>query len=374
MKSRIYAAALAAAFPLAAAAQAQPQQQVKPPIAVYWMSVETAAGMGGFSMPPGMSGMLPPGMAGGKSMKLELGSAQAPNGEPRAAHAIPPALAMGQSLPLLTPRIERAPRERDEDEPAFERPKGRMLVYWGCGERIRAGQPVIFDFASMNPQDAARVFRSRAIARPRGPSPGRNRTYGMWPNEQDSRRVPADGSLVGDHTISGNYSPEIPFRVGPRDDFMEAVAFEPVRRSAQGAFDVRWRVVPAATGYFATAIGQGENQNDFVMWSASEVQELGGALMDYIAPAEVARLIRDRIVLPPQTTQCFVPAGIFHGEGTMLNFIAYGDEQNVVYPPRPRDPNVTWEQVWALKYRLKSTAMAMLGDDEGGGPRRRRPR
>ena len=361
MKSRIFAAALAAAFPLACAAQAQ-QQQVKPPIAVYWMSVETAAGMAGMSMPPGMGGMLPPGMAGGKSMKLELGSAQAPGGEPRAAHAIPPALAMGQSLPLVTPRSERAPdRERDEEEREFERPKGRMLLYWGCGEQVRAGQPAIFDFANMNPQDAARVFRSRAIARPRGPAPGRNRTYGAWPNQQDARRVPANGSLVGDHTIAGNYTPDIPFRVGPLDDFMAAVALSPVRTTARGAFDVSWRAVPTATGYFATAIGQGDNQNDVVMWSSSEVQEMGQALMDYIAPAEVARLIREKIVMPPQTTACMVPAGIFRGEGTMLNFIAYGDEQNLVHPPRPQDPKVVWEQVWALKFRLKSTAMTMLG-------------
>ena len=93
--------------------------------------------------------------------------------------------------------------------------------------------------------------------------------------------------------------------------------------------------------------------------------------MDYIAPAEVGRLIRERIVLSPQTTQCPVPAGIFHGEGAMLNFIAYGDEQNVVYPPRPQDPRVTWEQIWALKFRLKSTGMAMLADDEGGRRRSR---
>jgi hypothetical protein len=25
-----------------------------------------------------------------------------------------------------------------------------MLIYWGCGEAVRAGQPVIINFASMN--------------------------------------------------------------------------------------------------------------------------------------------------------------------------------------------------------------------------------
>jgi hypothetical protein len=367
---RMLAAALAAALPLAAAAQ-QTQQKIRPPIAVYWMNVETAGGMGmGMGLPPGMGAMMPPGMAGGKRMKLELGSTQAASGEARAAHAIPSALSMGQSLPLLTPRIERAPvRERDDDEPEFERPKGRMLIYWGCGEQVRAGQPVIFDFANMNPQEASRAFRSRAISRPRGPAPGRNRTYGTWPNQEDSRAVPANGSLKGDHAISGNYSPEIRFAIGERDDFMEAVAFDPVRKTAGGAFGVKWNSVPTATGYFATAMGQGESQTDIVMWSSSDVQVMGQLLMDYLAPAEVERLIREKIVMPPQTTECIVPAGIFKGEGSMFNFIAYGDELNLVHPPRPKDPKQTWEQVWAVKVRLKSTAMTLLAESEGGGRR-----
>jgi len=367
MKSRILAVALIAAFPLPLLAQTQ---QVKPPIALYWLNVETAGGMG-MEMPSGMGGMMPPGMQSGKRMKLDLGSSLAARGEPRAAHAIPPGLAMGASLPLVTPRIERAPaRERDE-EPDYERPKGRMLIYWGCGETVRPGQPVIIDFASLNSQDAARVFRSRGISRARGPAPGRNRTYGTWQNEEDSRPVPANGSLRGDHTIAGNYSPEIRFSVGEQYDFMQAVAFDPVRKTSAGAFAVKWNSVPTATGYFATAMGQGDNQNDMVTWSSSEVQEMGQALMDYIPPAEVERLIREKVVLPPQTTACSVPAGIFKSDASMLSFIAYGYELNLVHPPRPKDPKQTWEQEWAVKLRLKSTAMTMLAEREGGGRRSR---
>ena len=367
MTSRILAAALAAALPLPLLAQTQ---QVKPPIAVYWMSVETAGGMG-MEMPPGMGGLMPPGMQGGKRMKLDLGSSQQAGGEPRAAHAIPPGLGMGQSLPLVTPRIERAPaRERDEER-EFEQPKGRMLIYWGCGETVRSGQPVIIDFANIGSQEAARVFRSRGISRPRGPGPGRNRTYGNWPNQEDSRPVPAAGSLRGDHVIAGNYSPEIRFAVGDRHYFMEAVAFDPVQKTAGGAFAVKWKAVPTATGYFATAMGQGDNQNDIVTWSSSDVQEMGQVLMDYIAPAEVERLIREKVVMPPAITDCTVPAGIFKKEASMLNFIAYGDELNLVHPPRPKDAKQPWEQVWAVKLRLKSTAMTMLAEGEGRGRRGR---
>lgn len=341
-------------------------QQVKPPIAVYWMSVETNGGMG-IAVPAGLGGILPPGMQGGKRLKLELGSAQSASGEPRANHAIPPGLSMGPSLPLLTPQTERAQGSaQPQSDGRFEQPKGRMLIYWGCGETIRAGQPVIVDFANLNPQDAAKAFQSRSVARPRGPAPGQNRTYGDWPNRENSTAVPGNASLVGEHVVAGNYSPEIRFAVAERHDFMAPVAFDPVRKAPGGAYLVKWQSIPTAIGYFATAIGQGEAQNDMVMWSSSEVKEMGQVLMDYLPPAEVQRLIKEKVVMTPQTTECAVPAGIFRKDGAMLNFIGYGDELNVVHPPRPKDPRQAWEQQYVVKLRLKSTGMTMLAEGDAG--------
>ncbi|MCC6472796.1 MAG: hypothetical protein IT514_03530 [Burkholderiales bacterium] len=367
-------------------AQQPIQQKIRPPIAVYWMSAETAAGMSMPGMPQGMGGFGMAGMAGmpgmgssmsgGKRLRLELGSSQAASGEPRAAHAIPPGLAMGPSLPLVAPRTERSAPSRTErgDEPEFERPKGRMLLYWGCGEAVRAGQPLVFDFSRMDPQEAARVFRTRAISRPSGPGPGRNRTYGDWPNAENNQAVPAQGSLRGDQMVSGNYSPEMRFAIGEVHDFMAPVAFEAVRRTAAGATQVGWRRIPTAIGHFATAMGQGSGENEVVMWSSSEVQEFGQALMDYLPPGEVQRLIKEKVVMPPQTTECTVPSGVFRGEGAIFNFIAYGNELNLVHPPRPSDLRQTWEQVWAVKLRLKSTGATMLAEMEGdprGGARQR---
>src|SRR5207247_1823835 len=143
-------------------------------------------------------------------------------------------------------------------------------------------------------------------------------------NRENGTAVPAQGSLVGDHVISGNYSPEIRFGIDEGHDFMAPVAFDPVRKTPAGAFQVKWQSIPTAIGYFATAMGQGESRNDMVMWSSSEVQEMGQALMDYLPPSEVQRLIREKVVMTPQTTECAVPAGIFKSEGAMFNFIGYG--------------------------------------------------
>jgi hypothetical protein len=62
---------------------------------------------------------------------------------------------------------------------------------------------------------------------------------------------------------------------------------------------------------------------------------------------------------------------VFKSEAAMLNFIAYGNELNLAHPPRPKDPKQTWEQEWALKLRLKSTAMTLLAEGEGGARRSR---
>ena len=338
--------------------------QQKPPVAQYWMSVETASGMSmpGMGATGGMAGMIGGMMGGGqqqsgRKISLHLGS-QRPADAPSAAHDIPSGMNMGSSLPLLTPRgtSERQPTERERYESA-ERPKGRMLIYWGCGEATRAGQPVVIDFARGG-QMPNMVGRNVASG-----GPVSNRTNGLWPNQQDSKAVPDSASLIGEHKIRGNYTPDIPFALGAGHDFMERVELATSARGA-GATSVRWNAPSAATGYFATAMGG--DGNDVVMWSSSEVQEMGGSLMDYIPPAEVARLIREKVVMPPQTTECTVPAAVVK-QAQMFSFIAYGPEANFGFPPRPQDPQ------WYAKVRFKSTASTFLGDTGGSGRAQRAP-
>jgi hypothetical protein len=78
--------------------------------------------------------------------------------------------------------------------------------------------------------------------------------------------------------------------------------------------------------------------------------------------------------MPPSASTCAIPKGIFDGvEGAMLQGIAYGEELNLAHPPRPADPKVTWEPIWAVKVRVKSTGMTPLGmEDEGGSRSSRR--
>jgi hypothetical protein len=373
---RIPAAVVLLALPAALPALVFAQQQVvKPPVAHYWVSVDTAAGMA----MPGMGGMggLMAGMMGGQGqsgrrMVLQLGSQRPSADGPRADHMIPSGMEMGPSLPLVTPQRApappRAPSERGMPE-GMEQPKGRMLIYWGCGESARSGQPVILDFAALSQGQTPPNMVSRRVSIPNPPSPARARTYGDWPNQQDTKAIPGSASLRGDHQIKGNYSPDIQFSLGEGHDFMDRVELATAARGA-GAVHVTWNAVGTATGYFATVFGS--DGTDTIMWTSSDVQEMGGALMGFVPPREVARLIREKVVLDPSVTECTVPAEVVKRAGgtPFLNFIAYGPEANFVHPPRPKDPKQAWEQQWAVKVRFKSTASTLLGDMGGGGGRR----
>jgi hypothetical protein len=124
-----------------------------------------------------------------------------------------------------------------------------------------------------------------------------------------------------------------------------------------GAASVSWNSVGTATGYFAMVFGS--NGTDTVLWSSSESQEMGGMLMNYVAPAEVARLVREKVVLAPSVTECTVPAEVIKQAGgtPFLNFIAYGPEANFAQPPRPADPKQAWERLCSETREMAVTAV-----------------
>jgi hypothetical protein len=362
---------IAAVIAAASVTPALAQQKINPPIASYWMSIDTSSGlpMGGSGAGPSMMDigrmMMGGGMDGGasRSMRLELGSQRSAGGTPAAAHEIPPGLNMGASLPLETP--QRAPRAepREDGMPEnFEKPRGRLLIFWGCGEQAGSGQPYVVDFAKMAQGQVPPGLFGRRINVQRGPSQSRSRTYGDWPNPRDNTRVAADGSLRGEHVVKGNYSPDIRFTLSEKYDFMEPVNL--AQRRSGGDVNLSWNSVANAQGYFATAMGSRDGSEDVVFWSSSNSREFGELLMTWLPPAEVARLVREKVVLAPSVTECTVPSQfVAAAPSAFLRFIAYGEEANFAHPPRPQDPKTAWNPEWAVKVRLKSTASALLGEE-----------
>jgi hypothetical protein len=392
MRLKILAAGSAAALGLIAVAgltreahaQRGPEQTVTPPKQVYWMSVTTHSGLMGMANMNPMDMMMgggPNPNASNATMLLQLGSADAPaRGGPQANHTVPQVARIGPQLPLRTPDRPTAERAEPGDIPQdFERPKGRLLLFFGCGERAKSGQPVVFDFARMAAGELPRGLESRIrAARVQNFNPTAWRTYGEWPHHGQGVTLfgggqptvlPAGASLLGEHVVRGNYTPDIRFTLTPGHDVMAPVQFTSNAKTASGAVNLAWSAIPTATGYAAVAVGGGAREDDVVFWSSSEVStwDLGA---DFIPPAEAARLVRERVLMAPSTTQCTIPREVVaamgqqQGEsGGVVMFNAFGPEQNVVYPPRPADRATPWNQQWFVKARFQSNAVTMLGQD-----------
>ena len=353
----------------------QSAQKISGPQARYWVNAETSTGMmagmqaggGGFGA---AMGALLGGSGGGpnKSLLLELGAVR--DAAPASGqHAIPPPLGMGASLPLIGPSPgAKQPTREERDIPEWQEPEGnmRMLFFWGCGDTVGAGQPVILDMKEMRSGKLPAGMQSAWVRdNARGPGFGRDRGYADWPNTKDSTRVPSSASLVGDHVVSSNISTDIRFNVAPDNDYLGGLNLNNSASSA-GGNTLNWNNLDRALGYFATAMGMRETapkNSDMVMWNSSSQKMLGGEnLMGFLPPAEVSRLVSERVVMAPGTTQCSIPKAVLDAAGgqmLMSTLNAFGPELNVVQPPRPQDQRIEWNQDYAVKLRTRSHTSSM---------------
>lgn len=363
-----------------------PAQVVKPPVSQAWIDVATFSGFGmsgmggGGANPMSMMGSL---FGGGQAAKNAFGNTQTSSAgrwvdvtlytsrNPSLAEAqqnVPAGTQLAPTLKLVAPKIDKpAPAPSDESvvPHEYERPKGKMYLYWGCGETVRAGQPRVLDMATAKPEDFGKFFTSRRATQ-RGAHSAAGRP--LWPNEVDSRMVPANASLVGEHAFSGQGVPDgFRFGVPAAQDLMPEIALK--QSDLGGATQLEWGALPTARAYFIAAMGAkggmaGGSDAEMVFWTSSEVPELGSGLIDYQTNPAVDRWLLEKVLLQPSVTRCAVPKGIFgEGGGAMLRMIAYGNELNLAHPPRPADPKIPWEPQWAVKVRVKSVANAMLGMD-----------
>lgn len=354
-------------------------QVVKPPIAHYWMDVATVSMPGMNDMPDmgalgglvgGMTGMggvsfgATRGMMPGRWLDLAVQTQRQPGGT-EAIQAIPPGQAMGASLTLLPvkPRASDRSPGREDGDAVPDRPKGRILFYWGCSETVRAGQPRVLDFAKAGAEDYGKFMMGRAT-RDTGAKaiPG----HAIWPNEVHHQKVPPQASLTGSHALSGEGIPaSLKFTLGPAQDFMPKLALAS-QGGGHSATRLSWQALPTARAYFFSAMSGSGNDDDMemVIWSSSEPPEPGWGLMDYASNANVDKWLAEKVLLPVQQTQCAIPAGIFaKAQGAMVRGIAYGQELNLAHPPRPKDPRTPWEPEWSARVRVKSVVMNPLGEE-----------
>jgi hypothetical protein len=343
-----------------------------PPVAQVWIDLATYSGS---MMPAGMgsvAGLLggvfgaskgansfgnTQGMSAGRWMDVTLSTRKNPSLQ-EGVQKVPQGSQLAPQLNLLSPQegkpVPMTESEEESPAPEFKRPKGKVLLYWGCGSEVRKGQPRVLDMATADMADFAKVFQSRrATTRGTHSSPGRP----IWPNKSDSRMIPDGASLQGEHEFSGDGVPEgFKFNLDAQHDLMPAIDLK--QRDEGQAVVFNWQAMPQARAWFMASMSM-KNQDEMVFWSSSELPDAGFGLLDYQPNAAIDRWLKEKVLLPAQSIECKAPKEAL-GQG-MLRLIAYGDELNLAYPPRPKDPKVVWNPQWAAKVRLKSMATSMVG-------------
>jgi hypothetical protein len=292
---------------------------------------------------------------------LDIALYNGSNPAPEASQAIPAGLRLGSSLPLLPPPATRPPASAGGDGRAIADGgdhSSRILVYWGCGTEVRAGQPREIRITLKNGKaDISGSMPQGRNAPERAINPGPE--YALWPNERNRKQVPDGASLVGAHQVSGPGVPaSMHFDLERMQDFMPKIALSSSGGGA-AATNWSWKPVDRATGYFLSAMGQKDDA--IVMWSSAEMPEPGTGLMDYLPEATVAKWINERVLLGPQANNCAIPRGIFGDGAGVTQMIAYGPERNIAWPPRPASSKAAWKPEWNVRVRTKSTAFAPMG-------------
>ena len=351
------------------------QGQEQRPVARYTMDAGTLSGMaamaqGGNGGGRGLGGLMTM-MRGGNQtaheLVLRLGSGRAA-ANPAADHFMPAGAGLGPSVPLITPPPAERGRDVPEERGQQEMPRGRLLLFWGCGEHAPAGQPIIIDFSRMARGEVPAGLYAQGLDLPDDWSVmvSNSTTYGDWPNSRSTQTLPANASLLGAHRVAGNYSPEMNFVLA--EDFMPALNPSGTDM-ASGATRMRWTNLEKATGYYAWAIGAGRNDRDMVWWTSSRTQAFGGPFADWISPSTARRYVEAGQLMAPGTTECIIPAEVKQqgGDALMTSLYAYGPQADFSYPARPRNAPASWRPEWIARVRFRSMAMMIPGMDMGGG-------
>ena len=337
-------------------------QKTTGPKAQYSMDVSTMSGMGmGAMMGGGLGGLFG---GGGDNYMLDLkltSVTPAPKQPERADHFFLPTAKMGKSVPLVGDAPGKASKpDRDYDPRAMEKPKGRLLMFWGCYTKAPKGQPFIIDFAKMPtaqmPANMPAQMRGMQAA-----AAARDANAAWWPNGSNGKQPKSGSSLRGEHRVASAYTPEIKFAV--MNDYMASLNVNPSEQL--GAILLKWNSVPTATGYAAWAMGGMERAGqggDLVMWTSASSRD-GGAGMDWLSPAEVQKQIAVKNIMPPTQTTCSIPAEAKAAAGGMMfgSMNAFGPEENFAFPPKPADPKAVWNIDWTAKVRFRAFSSFMTG-------------
>ncbi len=336
-------------------------QKPNGPKARYEMDVTTSSGIGmGAVIGGGLGGLLG---GGGKDNSLEMrlnSTTPSPKQPETADHFFLPAAKMGKSVQLLggvPGGTQSEDREPNDTEISKDKPKGRVLLFWGCHDKAPKGQPFIIDFAKMPTYKLPAQAQMQRNA-PRRP---RDENAAWFPNNKSGKQPKSGSSVRGEHRVTSAFTPEIKYSLA--NDYMAELDVNAGDKGA--AIGLSWNSVPTALGYSAWAVGgmdRGGEGGDIVFWTSANNRDQSGG-MGWLSPAEVQRQIAQKNVMPPSQATCSIPAEAKTAANGMMfgGMHAHGPEENFAFPPKPANPKAAWTIEWTAKVRFQSLSSFIIG-------------
>jgi hypothetical protein len=280
---------------------------------------------------------------------------------------------MGDYLPLLPPEKlppQTASATKDSGKAEKSEPEHIIIkIYWGCDENVRRGQPRIIDTSRMGKGSTPAFMGSMGSVQSIG-SAGKGAlragwVEALWPNKENSKKVPSSASLVGDHFLHGNFLPHMRFTMGKEHDIMEKLSLSAGKSSLKEAIPVTWKKVPTSIGYHLSAFSYSDSRKEMVIWTSSDNPDVNVGSQFLDTPV-VKKHIASRVILPADRDRCVIPKGIFDGaEAATVNGTAWGEDYWASEPPRPANPPQNWKPDWVIKGQFLSTGLIMLGSSGG---------
>ncbi len=259
-----------------------------------------------------------------KSVTLDLYSTARATDQSRAEMALPEGLGVGGAAKLhIDPTYYALPSSNTPDTtaPTGEDSQVKVYTYWGCGDNVQPGQP---RSADSNVSAAPGVSAEPLVKTPETPVG----SFAYWPGRGD-QPVKKNASAPGVYSLTTDYCGNTAVTLDKDQDFLMPIELVSPKRDIKSGEPTRieWKPVPNAVGYVLNAYGG--NKNATITWTSSKrPDDVASLEISPLTENDVKKLIEKGVMLPPATTNCTIPAGIFKGANSaVLTITAFGKDK-----------------------------------------------
>ncbi|MEI6518446.1 MAG: hypothetical protein WCO98_00140 [bacterium] len=274
---------------------------------------------------PGMSSLMGP----QRLLSVRLWSPSIAKPDATASIAIPDGLKLGKTMNLSLYRPEPEKGTADPKNPDLQLPDFTIKRYWGSSEKVKTGQPEIFSFKDLTPEQKAMMREAAKQAEKKSSYYYKpNWTTGYWPAENQPGTVRKDAVLQGKYSLTTNYTGNVDITVPQEVNFLAPIKMSSPKFSAKIPLDkaitFKWDAVPGILGYYAQIIGM-QGTTTLIMWNSAEVRTEPDMAWDYLQMADVINDVKDKKFMGPEQVTVTVPAGIFKDcDVVNMRMIGYG--------------------------------------------------